>query len=176
MTLNRHKHPLNPYLLFVFILLEALTVAFIVTFCDVYLVLQDFILTHAVFPDSTVYTLQSKRDCSKFGAGLFSGLWILFLSGILKVFCYGETVELVVASVYVCSMLSCVQLFATPGTVARQAPLSMGFSRQEYWSGLPFPSPGDLPNPGIETHVCCISCIGRQILYHCATWEAPWLL
>ena len=39
---------------------------------------------------------------------------------------------------------------ATPWTVACQAPLSMGFSRQEYWSGLPFPSPGDLPNPGIE--------------------------
>ena len=43
-----------------------------------------------------------------------------------------------------------VQLFATPWTVAHQAPPSMGFSRQEYWSGLPFPSPGDLPNPGIE--------------------------
>ena len=39
---------------------------------------------------------------------------------------------------------------ATPWTVARQAPLSMGFSRQEYWSGLPFPSPEDLPDPGIE--------------------------
>ena len=39
---------------------------------------------------------------------------------------------------------------ATPWTVAHQAPLSMGFSRQEYWSGLPFPSPGDLPDPGIE--------------------------
>ena len=39
---------------------------------------------------------------------------------------------------------------ATPWTVTRQAPLSMGFSRQEYWSELPFPSPGDLPNPGIE--------------------------
>ena len=39
---------------------------------------------------------------------------------------------------------------ATPWTVAHQAPLSMGFSRQECWSGLPFPSPGDLPNPGIE--------------------------
>ena len=46
--------------------------------------------------------------------------------------------------------LSRVQLFATPWTVAYQAPQSMGFSRQEYWSGLPFPSPGDLPNPGIE--------------------------
>ena len=40
--------------------------------------------------------------------------------------------------------------FATPWTVAHQAPLSMGFSRQEYWSGLPFPSPGDLPDSGIE--------------------------
>ena len=39
---------------------------------------------------------------------------------------------------------------ATPWTVAGQAPLSMGFSRQEYWNGLPFPSPGDLPKPGIE--------------------------
>ena len=46
--------------------------------------------------------------------------------------------------------LSCVRLFATPWTVAYQAPPSMGFSRQECWSGLPFPSPGDLPNPGIE--------------------------
>ena len=43
-----------------------------------------------------------------------------------------------------------VQLFATLWTVALQAPLSMGFSRQEYWSGLPFPSPGDLPDPGIR--------------------------
>ena len=46
--------------------------------------------------------------------------------------------------------VSRVRLFATPWTVAYQAPPSMGFSRQEYWSGLPFPSPGDLPNPGIE--------------------------
>ena len=46
--------------------------------------------------------------------------------------------------------LNRVLLFATPWTVAHQAPPSMGFSRQEYWSGLPFPSPGDLPHPGIE--------------------------
>ena len=46
--------------------------------------------------------------------------------------------------------LSCVQLFATPWTVAYYAPLSMGFSRQDYWSGSPFPSPEDLPDPGIE--------------------------
>ena len=46
--------------------------------------------------------------------------------------------------------LSYVWLFVTPWTVAYQAPQSMGFSRQEYWSGVPFPSPGDLPNPGIQ--------------------------
>ena len=47
--------------------------------------------------------------------------------------------------------LSCVRLFATPWTVAYQAPPSMGFSRQEYWSGLPFLSPEDLPDQGIES-------------------------
>ena len=46
--------------------------------------------------------------------------------------------------------LSRVRLFATPWTIAYQAPPSMGFSRQECWSGLPFPSPGNLPDPGIE--------------------------
>ena len=47
-------------------------------------------------------------------------------------------------------MLSCVRLFATPWTVALQAPLSMEFSRQAYWNGLPFPTPEDFPNPGIK--------------------------
>ena len=46
--------------------------------------------------------------------------------------------------------LGSVRPFVTPWTVAYQAPLSMGFSRQEYWSGLPFPSPGSRPNPGIK--------------------------
>ena len=48
------------------------------------------------------------------------------------------------------NLLSRVRLFSTLWTVAYQAPPSMGFSRREYWSGLPFPSPGDLPHPGIE--------------------------
>ena len=47
-------------------------------------------------------------------------------------------------------VLRCVQLSATPWTVARQASLSMGFPREEYWNGLPWPPPGDLPDPGIE--------------------------
>ena len=52
--------------------------------------------------------------------------------------------------VWVVKLLSRVQLFVIPWTAAYQAPPSMGFSRQECWSGLPFPSPGDLPDPGIE--------------------------
>ena len=47
-------------------------------------------------------------------------------------------------------VVSNIQLFTSLWTIACQAPLSVGFSRQEYWRGLPFPSPGDLPNPGIE--------------------------
>ena len=53
--------------------------------------------------------------------------------------------------------LSRVRLFATPWTVAYDAPLSIRFSRQEYWSGLPFPSPQNLPNPGNQTWVSCIA-------------------
>ena len=52
-----------------------------------------------------------------------------------------------------CAKSSCVQLFATPWTVAHQAPLSMGCSRQEHWSGLPCPPPGDLLDPGIKPAV-----------------------
>ena len=63
-----------------------------------------------------------------------------------------------------CAVLSCVQLFVTLWTIACQAPLSTEFSRQEYWSGLPFPTPGDLPDPGIK-HISCNSCTGKQILY-----------
>ena len=65
-------------------------------------------------------------------------------------------------------MLSHVWLFATLWTVACQAPTSMGFPRQEYWSELPFPPSGDLVEPEPASGV---SCIGRQSLYHWATWE-----
>ena len=59
--------------------------------------------------------------------------------------------EIILASLWFGGLVTklCLTL-VTPGTVACQAPLSMGFSRQEYWSGLPFPSPEDLPDPGIE--------------------------
>ena len=66
----------------------------------------------------------------------------LFLSGLCGI--HHDCLKVKVKS------LSRVRLFATPWTVAYQAPLSMGVSRQEYWSGVPLPSPGDLPDPGIE--------------------------
>ena len=58
--------------------------------------------------------------------------------------------------------------------VAHQAPLSMGFSRQEYWSGLPCPPPGDLPNPGIEPVSLTFPALAGGFFTTSATWEALW--
>ena len=72
-------------------------------------------------------------------------------------------------------MLSCfspVLLFATLQTVAHQAPLSMGFSRQEYWSGLPCPPPGDLPNLGIEPMPLTSPALAGRFFTISTTWEA----
>ena len=69
---------------------------------------------------------------------------------------------------YVCT-LSWIQLFVTPRTVAHQAHLSMRFPRQEYWSGLTFPPLGDLPHPGINSHL--LHC--RWILYLLSHWGSP---
>ena len=72
-------------------------------------------------------------------------------------------------------MLSCfshVQLCAILWTVARQAPLSMGFSRKEYWSGLPFPPPGDLPEPGIKSTSLMFPSLACGFFTTSATWKA----
>ncbi|NWR69758.1 LFG4 protein, partial [Centropus unirufus] len=94
LTFYRHQHPVNLYLLFGFVIYFLL----IVSFYDVSIVLQAFVLTTAVFLGLTAYTLQSKRDFSKFGAGLFACLWILIFSGFLRLFFYSETIELVFAA------------------------------------------------------------------------------
>ena len=70
------------------------------------------------------------------------------------------------------SCFRCVQLFMTPWTLDHQAPLSMGFSRQEYWSGLPCPPPGDLPDPGIDLSLMSVALAGGFFTTS-ATWEAP---
>ena len=74
--------------------------------------------------------------------------------------------------VCVLSLFSCVGLFATPWTLACQAALSMEFSRQEYWSGLPCPPPGDLPDPEVEpTSPVSPALVGRFFTTN-ATWKA----
>ena len=65
--------------------------------------------------------------------------------------------------------------FASPWTVACQTPLFMEFSRQAYWSGLPFPSPRGLPGPRDWTCISYVSCIGRQDLYTSTTWETHYV-
>ena len=73
-------------------------------------------------------------------------------------------------------LLSRVRPFATPWTVDRQAPLSMGFSRQEYWSGLPCPAPGDLPDPGIEPTSLTSPALAGGFFITSTIWEALLLL
>ena len=72
-----------------------------------------------------------------------------------------------------CSVASCARLFVTPWTVANQAPLSMGFCRQEYWSGKPFPSPGDLPDPEIKPGSLESPALVDGSFTTSTTWEAP---
>ena len=69
-------------------------------------------------------------------------------------------------------VLSHVQLFATQWTVACRSPLPMGFSRQEYGSGLPFPSPGDLPDPGIEPSSLVSPALAGRFFTSGANWKA----
>ena len=69
-----------------------------------------------------------------------------------------------------------VQLFATSWSVVCQAPRNMEFSRQEYWSGLPFPSPGDLPDPGIKVGSLTSPALAGEFFTIRATWEAQWAL
>ena len=72
--------------------------------------------------------------------------------------------------------LSCVWLFVTPWTIARQAPLSIGFPRQEYWSGLPFVTPGDLPHPGIKPISLCVLQWQMDLpLCHLGSYVTCWL-
>ena len=73
---------------------------------------------------------------------------------------------------YMLSRFSCVQLFVTLWTVAHQPPLFMGFSRQKYWSGLPWPLPGDLLNPGIELVPVMSLAVAGGFITTAAIWEA----
>ena len=101
-----------------------------------------------------IYFLEAGKSKIKMWAGLVSFEASLF--GLQTAALPTDCLPSLLADVLIFSycvyakLLSHVRLFGTPWTVARQAPLSMGFSRQEYWSGLPCPPPGDFPDPGVE--------------------------
>ena len=103
----------------------------------------------------------------------FHGLWGFIVSKISqwdRSVCVCVCARARACTLMCCAQLvNCVQLFATPCAVARQVPLSMKFSWQEYWSGLPFPLLGDLPDPGIEP---TSSAPPTLAVDHWATWES----
>ena len=78
-----------------------------------------------------------------------------------------------IVSIKVKVLVTCVQLFVTPWTIAGLATLSVGFSRQESWSGLPCPPPGDLPHPGIEPASLTSPALASSLFTISTTWEAP---
>ena len=105
--------------------------------------------------------------CSK-NASLFIPAWlILFILEKIRG-CWWRRLHMCVLSRF-----SCVWLYATLWTVARQAPLSMGFSWQEYCSGLSCPPPGDLPDPGMEPLSLNVSCIDGWVVYHQCHLRSP---
>ena len=93
-----------------------------------------------------------------------------FLSGFLDYNCCFD-LHIFDLCVCVCSIIS--NSFMTPWTVALQAPPSVGFPRQEHWSGLPFPSPGDLPDPGIKPRFPALE---DQFFTTSAAWKAPCII
>ena len=110
----------------------------------------------------------------------FSGIWpwacnfslpqfLHLLNGDSKTISHSIIIKLVCAHA---QLPCCIQLFAILCMVALQAPLSMGFSRQEYWSGLPFPFPGNLPNPGIKPAFLMFPALACEFFVTSATWEA----
>ena len=115
-----------------------------------------------IFVSQTIIKIITKYITLTVGAKLILGEQTMGLENPLS---KERNRELIFLSACMVSHFSHVQLFATLWTVAHQAPLSKGFSRQEYWNGLPCPAPGDLPNLGIKP-ISYVSYIGRQILYH----------
>ena len=117
--------------------------------------------------------LQHSCICS-FSTGFYRilySLWIIKITELFKSkFINSEWTY--IEDVCVLSHFIRVQLIVTLWTVAHQAPLSMGFSRQEYWSGLPCPPPGDLPNPGIEPISLMSPAMAGRFFTTSTTWEA----
>ena len=98
------------------------------------------------------------------------GAWCAAVHGVAK--CQTQLSNWKTTMCCVLSRFSCVRLFVNLWTTACQVPLSLGFSRQEYWSGLPCPPPGDLPNPGNEPPCLTSPALADRFFTTSSTWEA----
>ena len=116
-------------------------------------------LSHLGIPGKEYHSLKHLQ--------MWRGRWIYFQRLTI------EQLFLGILSVCVCCRFSLVWFFVTLWTVAHQTPLSMGFSRQEYWSGLPCPPPGDLPNPGIEPMSLRSPALAGKFFSASSTWCVP---
>ena len=126
--------------------------------------------THKSVDESHAYHSQWKKAAQKATDSTTHLLWYVLKSKTTQWF--GSVVARDCACMLHISHFSRVWLFATSWTVACQAPLSMGFFRQEYWSGLPCPPPGDLPNLGIEPTSLTSPALAGRFFTSSATWEA----
>ena len=109
-------------------------------------------------------------DCQPGGQICYLSQW--------KILYYNQMLQILPALYVTCwimcaKLLSCVRLCVTLWNAARQASLSIGFPRQEHWSGLPCPHPGDLPEPGIEPKSLVPPALADKSFTISATWEAP---
>ena len=118
--------------------------------------LDVYLLLYLKWTTARPYCVQHRELCCMLGSSLDGrGVWgrMDTCVCVTESLCCPPEITTTLLISYVCCMVnsfSPVRLFVTLWTIAQQAPLSMGFSKQEYWSGLPCPPPGDLPNPGIE--------------------------
>ena len=125
--------------------------------------------------DNPIQGTRSERESRDLPGSVLS-LWITQPTGKWGLLTFVQcilTAEREVFLPVVVELLNHVQLFATPWTVARQALLSLGFSRQEYWSGLAGPPPGDLSHPGIEPASLMSPALADGFFTTSAAWEAP---
>ena len=107
------------------------------------------LVVYTIIPNTLLVIGQNKHIINNTNVLLFFNFHLLVFQTLTSKMCT-ESFPKGRKAVSEVNLLRCVRLFVIPWTVAYQAPPSMGFSRQGYWSGLPFPSPGDLPDPGIK--------------------------
>ena len=148
--------------------------------CLFFFLHKNYFSRELFFPIFYITTTYQKMTTICWGDGsiVVSTIWntfAIYRPQALSVLVYMELIFLLkYLGIHVLSHFNCVQLFAIPWTVTCQAPLSMGFPRWEYCSGLPCPPLGDFPNPGIEPSSLKSPVLAGGFFTTSGTWEAAW--